>query len=156
VKRYFEIKNYIQGKKAKIYTIYENGESLSETDKFFMRFKDVPKFKKDIEIIVKWIRKISNEGVLERHFRPEDEGVAIPIETSKLRLYGYRINDQILVLGNGGEKSSNLVKDSPDAFPHFQLINSLAFIVDLNKSKKKLIVSQDQLIGDLTFFITTH
>jgi len=64
VKRYFEIKEYINGEKTTVYTIHENGEDLSETDKFFYRFKDSSKFKVDIDIIVKWIRKIGSEGAL--------------------------------------------------------------------------------------------
>ena len=152
MKRYFKITEYIDGDQTRIYTIKENGESFSETDKFFSRFKDDRKFGNDIEIIAKWIRKIASEGALERFFRQENYGEAIPIETSKLRLYCYRVNDDILILGNGGRKTSQAVQFSPDAFPHFQLINVLGFVLKLNVSRGKVVVSGNQLKGDLTFF----
>lgn len=152
MKRYFEIKEYTNGDKTRIYTVHEKGESMSETDKFLYRFKDNPKFKKDIEIIVKWVRKIGSEGALERFFRPESNGEAIPVVASDLRLYCYRINNNILVLGNGGIKTSQKVQDSPDAYPHFQIINDLAFAVNLKISQGKVIISENKLSGNLTFF----
>jgi len=139
-----------------IYTIIEDGESLSETDKFFVRFKDDLKAKKDVEIIAKWIRKIGSEGALERFFRPESNGKAIPVEASSLRLYCYRVNDEILILGNGGQKTSQKVKDSPDAFPHFQIINGLAFVLKLKTTQGTITVSKNQLSGELTFFLETN
>jgi hypothetical protein len=155
VKRYFEIKGYITGKRTKIYTIHDSELSFTETDDFFNRFKDDPKFRQDVEIIVKWIRKIGDEGALERYFRPEDKGAAIPIEGSKLRLYCYRVNDEILILGNGGLKTSQLVKNSSDAYPHFQLINDVAFVIKLKESKGHLTILGNQLHGDLKFYLNT-
>jgi hypothetical protein len=153
VKRYFEIKEYASGDNTRVYTIHETGASLSETDQFFSQFKDDPKFKKDIEIIVKWIKKISSEGALERFFRPENKGEAIPIESSKLRLYCYRVNDNILILGNGGQKTSRSVQNSPEAFPHFQTINEVALIVKWKESQGKLSIEGNHLKGELRFFI---
>lgn len=155
MKRYFEIKDFFSGKKTRIYTIIEMGESLSETEKFFVRFKDDLKFKKDVEIIAAWIRKIGSEGALERFFRPEKKGEAIPIVTSGLRLYCCRVSDEILILGNGGRKTSQKVKNSPDAFPHFQIINGLAFVLKLREANGTITISNNQLSGELKFFLET-
>jgi hypothetical protein len=57
-----------------------------------------------------------------------------------------------LVLGNGGVKSSQKVQDSPDAYPHFQIINDLAFAMKLKISQGKVKISENKLSGDLTFF----
>lgn len=47
---------------------------------------------------------------MERYFRPEgkikDSVVALPTLRSKLRLYGLRLSDKILILGNGGVKKT--------------------------------------------------
>jgi len=60
--------------------------------------------------IVAFINKIAENGAFERYFRPEgrmnDHVVALPVITSKLRLYCLRLTDKLLVLGNGGVKNS--------------------------------------------------
>ncbi len=152
MKRYFEIKEFKNFTKTRIYTIHEKDEPLSETDKFLSQYRDNADFKEDFEIIVKWIKKIGSEGALERFFRPEDNGGAIPIKSSKLRLYCYRVNDSILILGNGGRKTSQTVKDSPEVYPHFRIINYVAFIVKLKTSQGKISISENHLKGDLTFY----
>jgi hypothetical protein len=56
------------------------------------------------------IDKIADKGALERLFRPEgkySDGVcALPVIQSKLRLYCLRLSDKILILGNGGAKTT--------------------------------------------------
>lgn len=89
---------------------------------------------------------------MERFFRPENKGEAIPIVTSSLRLYCYRVSDEILILGNGGRKTSQQVKDSPDAFPHFQIINALAFVLKSREANGTITISKNQLSGELKFF----
>ncbi|MCQ2314920.1 MAG: hypothetical protein MJZ56_07130 [Bacteroidales bacterium] len=60
--------------------------------------------------IVAFINKIAENGAFERLFRPEgkmsDSIVALPVISSKLRLYCLRLSDKILILGNGGVKNS--------------------------------------------------
>lgn len=57
-------------------------------------------------------------GFLERYFRPEGkykDGVcALPIDSGKLRLYCLRINDSILIAGNGGVKKAQKYQDCDD------------------------------------------
>lgn len=154
MKRYFEIKPYVSFDKTQFYTIEEVGKGISETDEFFIRFKDNPDYQKDIETISYWIQKIGKEsGALERHFRPEKTAKAIPITVSKLRLYCYRISDELVILGNGGIKSSQKVQDSPDAFPHFEVMNTLAFVIQMKLENGQIEIAGKNISGDLTFFI---
>lgn len=154
MKRYFEIKAYLDFDKTQFYTIQEDGKGLSETDEFFLRFKDDPSYQKDIETIKYWIQKIGKEsGALERHFRPEAKASAIPIAVAKLRLYCYRVNDQIVILGNGGIKSSQSVQKSPDAFPHFEDMNTVAFVTQVKLQKQEWSISGKNISGNLKFFI---
>lgn len=154
MKRYFEIKPYLDFEKTRFYTIEEVGKGVSETDEFFIRLKDDLDYQKDIETIKYWIQKIGKEsGALERHFRPEAKAKAIPIIQSKLRLYCYRISDELVILGNGGIKSSQSVQDSPDAFPHFELMNTVAFVIQMKLENDKIEITGKNISGDLTFFI---
>lgn len=54
------------------------------------------------------IKTIVERGALERFFRNEghmnDNLCALSIDSRRLRLYCLRISDQILIVGNGGEK----------------------------------------------------
>ena len=153
MKRYFEIKTYLSFGKTQFYTIEEDGKGMNETDEFFIRFKDDPVYQKDIETIAYWIQKIGKEsGALERHFRLERSAKAIPITTSKLRLYCYRISDELVILGNGGIKSSQKVQDSPDAYPHFEVMNTLAFVIHKKLENDQIEITGKNISGDLTFY----
>lgn len=154
MKRYFEIKPYISFEKTQFYTIEELGKGINETDEFFIRFKDDLDYQKDIETISYWIQKIGKEsGALERHFRPESKAKAIPIIKSKLRLYCYRISDELVILGNGGIKSSQKVQNSPDAFPHFEAMNTVAFVIQMKLETDQIEITGKNISGDVTFFI---
>lgn len=93
-----------------IYTIQFQGESQTEFEYFYNKFKDDAVYNPDLMHIVAFINKIAQNGAFERFFRPEgkmsDHVVALPILTSKLRLYCLRLSDKILILGNGGVKNS--------------------------------------------------
>ena len=154
MKRY-RITLYKKYQKVSFYTIHEQEEELCETDKFFVRFKDDPAYVTDIQIIKYWMERIGNEqGAMERHFRPEKRAHAIPIPPpkSKLRLYCYRLNEQIVVLGNGGIKSSRSAQGSEETKPHFDLANDLAYILNLKISKQEITIQGQDLHGDLEIY----
>lgn len=93
-----------------IYTIQFQNESKTEFERFYNKFKDDAVYNPDLMRIVSFINKIAQNGAFERLFRPEgkmsDRVVALPVITSKLRLYCLRLSDKILILGNGGIKNS--------------------------------------------------
>lgn len=93
-----------------IYTIQFQNEDESEYERFYNKFKDDAEYNPDLMRIVAFINKIAQNGAFERFFRPEgkmsDHVVALPVVTSKLRLYCLRLSDKILILGNGGVKNS--------------------------------------------------
>ena len=65
---------------------------------------------------MRFVEQILSNGALERYFRPEgkmnDSVVALPVLTSKLRLYCLRLTDRILILGNGGIKKSRTYQEN--------------------------------------------
>lgn len=96
--------------KCTLYTIQFQNENESEYERFYNKFKDEAEYNPDLMRIVAFINKIAQNGAFERFFRPEgkmsDHVVALPVISSKLRLYCLRLSDKILILGNGGIKNS--------------------------------------------------
>lgn len=99
-----------EGNKCTFYSIKFASEDISEYDRFYSKFIEDATFNRDLLRIVQILDNIAERGALERLFRPEgkmkDSVVALPILSSKLRLYCLRLTDGILILGNGGIKNS--------------------------------------------------
>ena len=113
-----------------LYTIIFENSEISEFEKFMEKFKDNAVLQRDYQIILLALDKIASHGALERNFRPEgkmnDNVVALPIEKSKLRLYCLRLTDKILILGNGGEKTTKTYEESEEL---------KGYVIDLQKFK---------------------
>ena len=100
-----------------MYSIHRVGESNSEFNNFLINHKNRPEIKSDFFRIIKWIKKIGEQGAFERYFRREskfaDNVCALPVESGRLRLYVSRLSDQILILGNGGIKTTRTYNEDP-------------------------------------------
>lgn len=117
---------YKEFDKVAFYSVHFETYELCETDRFIQRFSQHEANRDDLQIIKAWIEKMGKEtGALERYFRPERNASAIPIATSGLRLYCIRLSDELVILGNGGRKSSQAVQDSPDVYPAFKDMNNI-------------------------------
>ena len=83
------------------------------------------------------LAKIIDKGALERFFRNEgrmkDHVKALAIDSRKLRLYCLRISDQILILGNGGIKSTRTYQEN-------ELLSG--YVMDLQKFDQVLLNAQ--------------
>ena len=94
------------GENCTIYTLQFLRDMESEFEKFIAKFRDDAEYSEDYARIAAFVTRIARTGALERYFRNEgkmsDSVVAIPVTSSKLRLYCLRLSDKILVLGNGG------------------------------------------------------
>ncbi|MBD5385377.1 hypothetical protein HDR69_03005 [bacterium] len=103
---------------ASLYTIIFENDDMSEFSKFLTRFKDTGRLQRDYQIILYALKKILENGVLERYFRREgkytDRVCALPIDSGKLRLYCLRLSDKILILGNGGIKSTRTYNENSE------------------------------------------
>lgn len=112
-----EIELYLikDGENCTIYTLQFLRDMESEFEKFVSKFRDDAEYSEDFFRIAAFITHIAKTGALERYFRPEgkmnDSVVALPVTSSKLRLYCLRLSDRILVLGNGGVKKSQRYED---------------------------------------------
>lgn len=105
-----------EARNCTLYTIQFLTEDDSEFERFYNKFKDDVEFIPDLMRIVGFIGKIADFGALERFFRPEgkmkDRVVAMPVVKSTLRLYCLRLSDKILILGNGGVKSTRTYEEN--------------------------------------------
>lgn len=91
------------------------------------------------------VNKIAQNGAFERLFRPEgkmsDHVVALPVITSKLRLYCLRLSDKILILGNGGVKSSRTYNEDD---------NLRGYVITLQNFEQLLLEGQQKGLITIT------
>ena len=132
-----KLKTIEQNDDVCLYSICFDGSNESEYEKFLMEFKDNAKCNKDFNKILLALAKIIDKGVLERFFRIEgrmnDNVSALAIDSRSLRLYCLRISDQILILGNGGMKTTRTYQEDPKL---------LGYVMDLQAFDKALIRAQ--------------
>ena len=130
-----EVELYLiqDGENCTIYTLQFLRDVESEFEKFVTKFREDAEYSEDFSRIAAFIKRIAKTGALERYFRPEgkmnDSVVALPVTSSKLRLYCLRLSDKILVLGNGGVKTSQRYEDDT-------LLNG--YVMTLQKFEKLL------------------
>ena len=109
------LKTKEQNDNVGLFSICFDGSKESEFEKFLNEFKDNAIYNKDFNIILLALSKIIDKGALERFFRNEgrmnDNVKALAIDSRKLRLYCLRISDQILILGNGGVKTTRTYQE---------------------------------------------
>ncbi len=131
------LKTIEQNDNVCLYSICFEGSELSEYEKFLNEFKDNATYNRDFNIILLALSKIIDRGALERFFRIEgkmsDNVAALAIDSRSLRLYCLRISDQVLILGNGGVKSTRTYEEDPKL---------LGYVTDLQSFDKALLEAQ--------------
>lgn len=110
------LKTIEQNDNVGMFSICFDKSKESEFEKFLNEFKDNATYNKDFNIILLALSKIIDKGALERFFRNEgkmsDNVKALAIDSRKLRLYCLRISDKILILGNGGVKTTRTYQEN--------------------------------------------
>ena len=118
MKKKITIELFEEGEKANIYSYRVNDEIL-EFEKFIDSFMDSD-YTNDFDIIDDTVTRILENGAQERYFRPEgkmlDYLTAIPEKGlgCELRVFCLRLNEKIIILGNGGIKYKNIKKYQDD------------------------------------------
>lgn len=122
-----------EGENCTIYTLQFLRDVESEFEKFVSKFREDAEYSEDYMRIAAFIKRMLKTGASVRYFRPEgkmnDSVVALPVTSSKLRLYCLRLSDKILILGNGGVKKSQKYEDD-------SLLNG--YVMTLQKFEKLL------------------
>ena len=126
-----KLQSIAEAENGSLFSICFEGDSISEFEKFVQEHSE--SYSKDLNTILTAIKRMLEvSGFLERYFQYNDNVCALPIDSGKLRLYCVRINDSILILGNGGVKKAQKYKDCD---------NLNGYVVTLQKLDKALKVA---------------
>lgn len=155
-RRRFYLELFEEAELVNFYTIRFEGNINTEFEDFLIKHKKEI-FDKDMQRISYWIDKIGKQGALERNFRPEGkmrDGVgAIPIDVSQLRLYCLRVSDHILILGNGGCKTTKKYNEDLHLSNCVYVLSKLDWFIKVRQRRKDIIIEGKTIKGYLTFFI---
>ena len=138
------------GDKVSLYSPHFEGEDYSEFEKFLLTYKDA--YPDDVRQLVYRLDIIKRDGAADRHFRYEgtkrDRVMALPshLETTSLRLYLLNIQAKILILGNGGLKSTATYQEDE----HLQKID---IEIKEREKQKMIVITGTELFGELSFTI---
>lgn len=147
-----------QGKVCTFYTVRWEDAKISETDKFFLKYETDSTLQRPLQELAKFIsNKIGDEmGALEDFFRFENAAQALPPSgTHKvedlyinfgnfpLRLYCLRISETLVVLFNGGKKTSDTAQGGKTSMS-FQEANIFAKRILDALREKDIYITNDQ------------
>ncbi len=140
-----------QSELVSLYSIKFENEDLTEFERFLKKFKDNAELNLDFQRIVYAIHKIMDRGALERYFRSEgkfnDNVCAVPIESGQLRLYCLRISDQILIIGNGGVKTTRTYQEDPILSGYVLDLQKFERLINTCIKQGKISIEQKEIAG---------
>ena len=145
------------GENVSLYSPHFEGEQYSEFEKFLLTYKD--SHPDDVRQIVYRLDIIKREGARDMHFRYEgtrrDRVMALPshLETTNLRLYLLNIQAKILILGNGGLKSTATYEEDENLHRQVKTLQKIDIKIKERQKSKVIIVSGTELLGELSFTI---
>lgn len=117
-----------EGEKCVFYSCRDISESKDEdciTDRFYDQFSDHPTFSADVDLIDLVLERMERQGAKDKFFRQEASVDAIPpkpkilvelgitdlLTETHLRLYALRITENIVVLFDGEQKTTQNNQD---------------------------------------------
>ena len=159
MKKKTTVEKISESEKTALYSISFEIDGTTEFEKFVQEFEQNAKYNRDYQRIIAALQAVLNLGALERFFRPEgkikDSAAAIPIEGGKLRLYCLRISEQIVILGNGGVKSSRTYEEDSKLYGYILDLQRFEKILNKNIAKGYVKIEERELngINDLVFEI---
>ena len=159
MKRKTTIDLITESEKTALYSISFEIDGITEFEKFVAEFEMNATYNRDYQRIIAALQAILDKGALERFFRPEgkmDDNVhAIPIDGGKLRLYCLRLSEQIVILGNGGVKTTKKYQEDPKLFGYVLDLQRFEKILNENLEKGYVSIEEKVLNGieEITFEI---
>lgn len=148
-----------ESEKTSLYSISFEMDGTTEFEKFVTEFEMNATYNRDYQRIIAALQAILRVGALERFFRPEgkfnDSVSALPSESGKLRLYCLRISEQIVILGNGGVKTTKTYEEDQELYGYVLDLQKFERILNENISKGFVSIEERELSGidEVTFDI---
>lgn len=141
-----------QTEKAGLFTIIFEGESDSEFVKFVEKFKGDAERQADLSFILNQIQSMMRiGGFLERNFRPEgkirDNVAALPVFKNSLRLYCLRMSDSVLILGNGGVKTTQSYEEDTELNGYVISLQKLDALLKADIRNGVVRIEKTEIIG---------
>lgn len=154
-----EVELYLiqEGDNCTIYTLQFLRDTESEFEKFVSKFIDNAEYSEDYTRIAAFIKRIAQTGAQERYFRPEgkmsDSVVALPVTSSKLRLYCLRLSDKILILGNGGVKATRTYDENASLKGYVMTLQKFEKLLNEGVSDGSVTITETSIATDNIFEI---
>jgi hypothetical protein len=154
-------------KKVKYYSIrlLENENEVNEFYDFLNRMEDIPEIETDLNNLVSWIEEIGdNHGAKKdqffRHEAKRGEASALPppcgtmesyeiVVEENLRLYCMVANEHVVILFNGGIKTTRFAQDCPAVGSYFKQANY--FTTKIDKLFQEKLISWNEDYTDICF-----
>ena len=145
------LKTIEQNDNVSLYSICFNGNDVSEYEDFLMKFKDNSTLNYDFQRILLALEKIIDRGALERFFRIEgkmnDRVSALAIDSRKLRLYCLRISDQILIVGNGGVKTTRTYQEDEQLSGYVMDLQRFDELLKQAQQNSSITIEKNMIVG---------
>ena len=145
------------GEKVSLYSPRFEGEQYTEFEKFLLTYKDSHPL--DVQILIRRIDIIKQNGAEDRYFRYEgsmrDRVMALPshLDTSNLRLYCLNISHKVLILGNGGIKTTQTYQEEEHLHKAVQTLQKIDIEIKQQQNRRIVTVQGTNLNGPLIFAI---
>lgn len=135
---------YSRSNKVTVYSIRLEGCSVTKTDQFVDEYFDKG-FCDDIRLIKRWLHNIKARGAQQGFFRAENNVIAGPVTSSRLRIYGIRCSESIIILDGGGEKKGRKTQDGEETWYAMKLMIAIDKKL-IEKIREGLIHYSDDLM----------
>ncbi|MCB0745025.1 MAG: hypothetical protein KDC67_14045 [Ignavibacteriae bacterium] len=158
-KREIIVEIFEEHSEVNFYSIRYTDNELSESELFFDKILDDENLEEDVEILSKLLDKIGENGAEPRHFRhagtKRDKVAALPeyLTSTNLRLYAIRLNKNIVILGNGGLKTTETYNEDPFLNQCVETLKQIDRFIGSRINKGQTIIFRKELMGDLKFYI---
>ena len=148
---------------VKYYSIEFDHMRIPEFIEFLERMENEEEYKDDVNNLFVWLEKIGQEeGAKQKYFRHEgyySDTSALPpprhimeaheIPVNDIRLYCLRLNEHVVILFNGGIKTTDKAQNCPNVSKYFIQANLIAKKIDLLIREGEISWNSD--FTDLTF-----
>jgi len=138
----------LSGPKVRYYSVHFEEKKTDEIEDFMLRHESEAHLQEAFDEILAWIEGIAQiTGALEHFFRQERKAAALPPdngirkhqrsrfsfqyqEVNRLRLYLIRLNENVVILLNGGEKTNRDPEKCPNVRRYFKEAQQIAEALD--------------------------